>query len=150
MPDAPKAANGCRRKPRRRRGPAPPHCTVRFTRDSRLSRKSDFDRVFSQARVRTRRGPLRALACDNDLARPRLGLIVGRRHARRAVDRNRIKRQIRESFRTHAADLPACDVVVQLIDQPTGRDLGGPLKALWRGVCEGWCERSGVRGGAER
>ncbi len=42
----------------------------------------------------------------------RLGLAVSRRVSPRAVERNRIKRQIRESFRRHRPDLPNVDVLV--------------------------------------
>ena len=110
---------------------------MRFSRDSRLSRKPEFDRVFRDAELRFRRGPFRALACANGECRPRLGLIVGKRNARRAVDRNRIKREIRESFRQHADSLPPCDVVVQLIERlerPRCRDLATPLGAIWTEV----------------
>ncbi len=44
----------------------------------------------------------------------RLGLIVGKRHARRAVDRNAVKRVWREAFRARRAGLPAGDYVVRL------------------------------------
>lgn len=104
---------------------------MRFSRDDRLRHKPEFDRVFKQAQVRIRRGPLRALALENVTSRPRLGLIVGKRHLPRAVDRNRLKRQIRESFRSQADGLPACDVVVQLIDKPPEADLSVPLRAIW-------------------
>jgi len=42
---------------------------------------------------------------------PRLGLTISRRVAKRAVDRNRLKRIARESFRQQLA-LPAWDFVV--------------------------------------
>lgn len=41
----------------------------------------------------------------------RLGITVSRKVAPDAVTRNRIRRQIRESFRLHN-DMPACDIVV--------------------------------------
>jgi len=46
---------------------------------------------------------------------PRLGLIVGKRFLPRAVDRNRAKRVIRESFR-QAPNLPAMDIVVRVAE----------------------------------
>ncbi len=41
---------------------------------------------------------------------PRLGMAIGRRYSKRAVDRNRMKRLVREVFRH--ADLAPFDVVV--------------------------------------
>ena len=48
----------------------------------------------------------------NELGHPRLGLVVSKKNARRALDRNRIKRLVRESFRHISAALPAVDVLV--------------------------------------
>ncbi|HET7931243.1 MAG TPA: ribonuclease P protein component [Rhodanobacteraceae bacterium] len=42
----------------------------------------------------------------------RLGMAVSRKISKRAVERNRIKRQVRESFRTRRAQLPGLDVLV--------------------------------------
>lgn len=64
--------------------------------------------------VRMRRGALVLAARPNDGAAARLGLIVGKRLLRRAVDRNRAKRVIREAFRQHG-ELPAMDMVVRLV-----------------------------------
>ena len=98
---------------------------ARFRRASRLLRKTQFDSVLRHAAVRTARGPLRLSARERTGVRertddragaieiPRLGLIVGKRMLRRAVDRNRAKRVIRESFR-QAGPLPAMDIVVRL------------------------------------
>jgi ribonuclease P protein component len=55
---------------------------------------------------------LSILARDAGMDHPRLGLIVPRRHVKRAVERNRIKRQIRECFRESQAVLPPLDIVV--------------------------------------
>jgi ribonuclease P protein component len=48
-----------------------------------------------------------------DAGLPRLGMLVTRKHAPHAVDRNRIKRCIREAFRHEQARLGALDVLVR-------------------------------------
>ena len=48
----------------------------------------------------------------NSKSHARLGMAVPKRQLKRAVDRNRIKRLIRESFRKHQAQLQGLDVVV--------------------------------------
>ena len=82
-----------------------------FPRSSRLSGPRDFSRVFAEGR-RLTRNALLLIARSNPLGHPRLGLAVAKRHVRRAVDRNRIKRLIRESFRAHQQELGGLDVVV--------------------------------------
>jgi len=78
-----------------------------------LLNKKEFDGVLRRAEVRATQGPLRLAARRSATHKPRLGLIVGKRCLPRAVDRNRAKRVIRESFR-HAPDLPTLDIVVRV------------------------------------
>lgn len=84
--------------------------TYRFSAERRLQVRSDFDRVFAAA-VRSSDRYFTILARRNDLGRPRLGLAISKRVAKRAVDRNRLKRLAREVFRRRAA-LAANDYVV--------------------------------------
>ena len=49
---------------------------------------------------------------SNGLCRSRLGMAVAKKHLKRAVDRNLIKRVIRESFRHRKQDLSGADIVV--------------------------------------
>lgn len=42
----------------------------------------------------------------------RLGLAIAKKQARRAVDRSRLKRIARETFRRHRAQLPDVDLVI--------------------------------------
>lgn len=48
----------------------------------------------------------------NALSRSRIGVIVSRKTAARAVDRNRIKRMVRETFRQKQAGFTGNDLVV--------------------------------------
>jgi ribonuclease P protein component len=44
----------------------------------------------------------------------RLGLVIAKRHLRRSVDRNLVKRLAREIFRGQCLGLPPCDLVIRL------------------------------------
>jgi ribonuclease P protein component len=50
---------------------------------------------------------------SRDAGVPRLGLLVTRKHAARATERNRIKRCIREAFRLEQDRLGPLDVLVR-------------------------------------
>ncbi len=52
------------------------------------------------------------LAKSNQENHPRLGIIVAKKAYRKATQRNRVKRIIRESFRLKQIALPTIDVVV--------------------------------------
>lgn len=103
-----------------------------FRRLYRLTAKREFDRVFREGCIRIARGPFRALAHPNTMGTARLGLVVGKRHAKRAVDRNRVRRSVRESFRAQRQSLPNLDIVVQVVRAPVDDDLDAALGAIWR------------------
>ena len=103
-------------------------------RQLRLTRKYQFDRVLKERMVQLRNGPFRIYAAGNIETVPRLGLIVGKRHAKRAVDRNRIKRALRESFYQGHHQLGAFDIVVQLIDAVPDTWLQENSNTLWRSL----------------
>lgn len=68
--------------------------------------------MFEQA-FRSSDKALTALARASQPAQgARLGLAISKKCARRSVDRQRIKRLIRESFRQTRQQLPAMDIVV--------------------------------------
>ena len=68
-------------------------------------RASDqFDRVLSTRTIQLRCGCFRFYATTNEEDGARLGLIVGKRQLKRAVDRNRVKRVLRETFRVNRVD----------------------------------------------
>jgi len=75
------------------------------------------------------------LARDNGLAHPRLGLAISKKVLRRAVDRNLLKRVIRESFRHHQQELVGLDVVVLARSHcrsASRRQLRGSLARHWQ------------------
>jgi ribonuclease P protein component len=63
---------------------------------------------------------------------PRLGLAISRKQARRAVDRNRLKRLIREAFRHRQKDLPPVDIVVMVRSAACQLDNAGLAACLDR------------------
>jgi ribonuclease P protein component len=75
-----------------------------------LLKRRDFDRVFARPQ-RSSDGVFTVLARRNGLDWPRIGLAISRKHAPRAVARNRIKRLVRESFRLRQTGLGGIDLV---------------------------------------
>jgi len=105
----------------------------RFAREYRLLRPQDFERVFA-ARHSLRSGALVLHYLPNGLTGARLGLVIPKKLASRAVLRNAIKRRMREAFRQCRGELPALDLVVRLL-RPVGAppsvvELAGALRQL--------------------
>ncbi len=69
-------------------------------------------RLLSQGVRRTLSGYTFYLG-KREAGAPRLGILVTRRHAARAVERNRIKRFVREAFRMEQEALGPLDVLVR-------------------------------------
>lgn len=108
---------------------------LRFPREARLLKASEFRAVFRTGR-RARAGLLHARLRPNGKPRARLGLAVSRKAARNAVVRNRVRRQLRESFRVNQHRLAGLDVVVSLSRASAGGtiDLRPRLPRLWSEV----------------
>ena len=71
---------------------------------------------------------------DRSPASGRLGLAIAKKRAKRAVDRNRIKRIARESFRHHREQLMGYDAVVMNKDRAASAsaiELRQSLDTLW-------------------
>ncbi len=105
-----------------------------YTHRDRLQNASQFTRVFDQA-TKSSSEFFTILSRENTEGQPRLGIVVAKRRAKRSVDRNIIKRIIRESFRLHKATLPANDFIVilkrpiRIIKRP---NLRLQMETLWK------------------
>ena len=77
----------------------------------RLREPAEFKRVFTKAE-RSSDKYFTVLAIVNALDHPRLGLAIAKKNIRRAVDRNKIKRSARESFRLQQHEMSNIDLVV--------------------------------------
>jgi ribonuclease P protein component len=101
-------------------------------RSARLLSGPEFQRVF-KSRQRHGNTVFRIHFAESQQAR--LGMAVSRRVSPRAVVRNRIRRQIRESFRLNRPRLAPMDYVV--LAQPAAAeldrvDLRAALEQLWQ------------------
>ncbi|MGH8529161.1 MAG: ribonuclease P protein component [Nevskiales bacterium] len=88
---------------------------ARFQKSARLRRRPEFELLLKKGRRQS--DPcftILSLAGAADADGPRLGLIVPRKQVALAVERNRIKRIVRESFRQNRGALPQLDMVVMV------------------------------------
>lgn len=83
----------------------------RFARRQRLASTADYRHVFAQPH-KCGDKHLTLLCRANSKSYARLGLVVAKRHIKKAVSRNRFKRVVKESFRRHAKQLAGLDVIV--------------------------------------
>jgi len=85
----------------------------RLPKQAKLLKTDDFSSVFN-LRKRIANTYLVIRFKPNNLNRPRLGLVVGKKTAKLAVHRNYMKRVLREFFRLSQHQLPSLDLVVQV------------------------------------
>lgn len=107
--------------------------TARFSRDDRLTKPAEFERVFKDP-VKTTSRHFTVLACPNGNEYARLGLAIAKKNIRLAVQRNRIKRVIRESYRQYKNQLGQIDIVVLArrgADQASRATLRDTLQQHW-------------------
>ena len=105
-----------------------------FARRYRLTKTDEFSSVFGfRKAIRGKLLMLHYQPRGEGFTDARLGVVVGKKLLKRAVDRNRVKRIIREQFRRLRPQLPPVDLVIRLAVKPgplDGKVLAGDFLAL--------------------
>jgi len=110
-----------------------------FSRKDRLLDAGAYKRVFDGVSHRASHKYLLFLAVRNDLQHHRLGLVISKKNVKLAVQRNRIKRIVRECFRNHPTAGPGMDVVMLArkgVDQLDNASLSIIVQQQWRRLTE--------------
>ena len=105
----------------------------RLPEQRRIRRKAQFDALQASGR-RLANAHFGLTMRANDADGARLGLAVSIKVAGSGVERNRIRRAIRESFRLNQHELPAVDLVVSARSRARGAsssELRDSLADLW-------------------
>jgi ribonuclease P protein component len=104
-----------------------------FRSEHRLRKTDEFSSVF--AFRKTLRGKhFNLLHRPNSAATARIGLVIAKKFVRSAVNRNLIRRIVRESFRLSRSKLPQSDIVVRVsvrMDTPDRHALRAEIDELF-------------------
>lgn len=106
-----------------------------FAKSRRLLNAKDYGAVFDDAEWKVSSKEILCLSTKNSFDHPRLGLVIAKKNVKQAVQRNRIKRIIRESFRLHQHQLPNADIVILArrgLDQLTSAEIHKEFEKTWR------------------
>lgn len=93
-----------------------------FGKKNRLLNAGDYQSVFRRARYKVSSKHILILAIENRSAHARLGLVVGKKHIKLAVQRNRFKRLARESFRHQQQALAGLDIIILVRGNLSGEE----------------------------
>jgi len=106
-----------------------------FPKAERLRRSEEFGNLIRNSRTIRENGVTLYVSQNKSMPQSRLGILVSRRAMKRAVDRNRAKRVIREFFRTHKEKFSShFDIIVRVIDSSNlleRNNLGNILNRLF-------------------
>ena len=105
-----------------------------FNKSLRLLDGPAYKAVFDDAKIKVSTPQLLFLARPNGTTKPRIGLVIAKKNAKHAVQRNRIKRVARESFRLMQHQLGGVDTVVLArrgLDQLDNNSLHTVFNKLW-------------------
>jgi len=107
--------------------------TYQFNRDSRLLTPDHFQKVFSKP-ARYHSQHFTVLVANNSIKNNRIGFAIAKKRIKLAVQRNRIKRLVRESFRLNQYELPIVDMVIMAksgIEQLDNQAISLQIEKIW-------------------
>jgi ribonuclease P protein component len=95
--------------------------SYRLIKEAKLIKTDEFSSVFNfRKRIATEYLALHYQT--NQLQRPRLGLVVGKKTAKLAVSRNYMRRVLRELFRLQQHEILAADIILRVQKKFDKRD----------------------------
>ena len=105
-----------------------------FPRQSRLLSKKDFSQVFDCNTKRASNRYALLLALPSEQSHSRIGLVIAKKNVKLAVERNRIKRLVREHFRCHPLSSPYDLVFLarRNLHELSNHDIRSQLHGLWK------------------
>ncbi len=115
-----------------------------FPRSARLLNRAAFDHVFKRRTTTARVSGLLCLIAESASTEARIGFAISKKHIPHAVDRNRLKRLLRNRFRVLRGELPPVDLV--LLSQ---REISGINREEWPELCSQLFVRIIARSGSQ-
>jgi ribonuclease P protein component len=108
---------------------------VSFGKSRRLLKAADYKQVFDHNEARASHRYFLLLAKPSTSAHQRLGLVVAKKNVKLAVQRNKVKRVVRETFRQLPDNDPPLDMIFLArrgVEQLDKRQLSSILREQWR------------------
>ena len=106
-----------------------------FPQQVRLLTAGDYRDVFNDVTCKVSNRHILLLARESSHQHSRVGLVFSKKNVRLAVQRNRLKRLVRESFRLHQHKLEPLDIVVLSrpgISELDNQTVTKQLEKLWQ------------------
>ena len=97
----------------------------------RISSKATFSHVFDKPDIHFKVGPYSLLGKRNNCFYPRLGVTIKKRENKLAVQRNYLKRKIKNSFKEVIDKLPSLDYVIMVQKNSKDQNSTDYLPLLW-------------------
>jgi len=116
-----------------------------FARHQRLLDAQQFKSVFDAPDSRASGRDILLLARKNHLQQSRLGMVIGKKSVKLAVQRNRLKRLIRTAFRLNQQALAGLDIVVLArkgLAEQDNAELTRQLESLWQRLLRKHCGKN--------